>query len=140
MVEELNQKITTLIYTTEEHIKERADFYARAGLSNLSAIGARAETLLVNWLEVKAKRVEERAEKIFWNMNRPIMWLERVVDTMDSKIQESKQTRCPISEEKKLQELEVSRMLGEGGHLESPALESDEPLEMYKPGESAAFH
>jgi len=115
MLEEFNQKVNSLVSGTRVRLKVRAEFYARAGLTNLTAVGRRGEEILLKWLEAKSKTLEERAEQAFWQMNRPIGWLNKLVDQFESKTHQSKQAQESRADEKKLEENEVSRMMGEGG-------------------------
>lgn len=127
MFEEFNQKVNSLVNATRERLKVRAEFYARAGLTNLTAVGRRGEEILLQWLEAKAKTLEERAEKAFWSMNCPIGWLNKLIDQFESKTRQSKEAQESRNDEKKLEENEVSRMTGEGGC--EPLPEEAAPLE-----------
>lgn len=125
MFDEFNLKLNELITSTRERLKVRAEFYARAGITNLSAVGRRAEGILLHWLETKTKALEERAEQTFWSMNRPIGWLNKVLDQFERKTHQSEQAQESREDEEKLQDLELSRMAGEGGGTVEPPAEDE---------------
>lgn len=115
MVEVLNKKVRENVDEARARLLSRAATYSREGLKSLELMNSRGKELLLDWLGAQTRRLENRAERLFDVMDRPIGWMSSLVDGLDEKSHQYRTREVMANEREAEQDLEVSRMIDEGG-------------------------
>lgn len=92
-------------------IHDRGDFLARSGLKEMEELNKKSKESFLNWFDESVRQFEDQMAVAFDSMNRPILRMGKTLDTLYYRVR--KQQR----REEKLHEIEVSRMIDEGGAI-----------------------
>lgn len=114
MVEKLNHKLRENIDEARAQLFGRAATYSREGLKNLELMNSRGKELFLEWVGAQTRKIEHQTDRVFSTLNRPIGWMSSLVDRLDEKSIQYRTQGASSSQETE-QEIEVERMIDEGG-------------------------
>ncbi len=127
MATSFKEELNSIVESAQQQALGRAKFYARSWKKSYDTLSGRGQKLAIHWIATRAQDLEDGVEKVFWNLSRPIGLLTNWFEKMDQETEKKHAKKSKSSQDKKMEELEISRFADEGG----PAVENFEPTPIH---------
>ena len=110
-----SERLSEVMESAQKRVRNSVRFHTRAWKSNFDAVQKQGRKVLVTWMEEEVKSLDERVEKVCWNLHRPISWLTQKINHLDDRRVQRQENVQKSTQERRLQEDEVHRFADEGG-------------------------
>ena len=114
-IDRTTERLNEVIDLAQRKVTNGLRFHMRAWVSNFDALKKHSRKVVLDWAEFEAKQLDQRLEKVCWTLHRPVSWLTEKINLLDDERLKIVEKSRKADQEKKLQDMEVPRLVDEGG-------------------------